>query len=567
MSMPLRSFSNNRILSYLDDNLKVSCKVLSPTECHKESYNKCSESILNTELESIDNLDLKLYYDIISNFLKGIKIIRDSSSIITVESCKNFYLSEDRQVFRKKYSKVSGIYMLRCKLDDRLFYIGQAVDLSIRLGSHFSKTEFESTKLGSMIKLLGWKNFTCNIIETCIEDNLIVRENYYIKKYLPTLNGKFSSTYSNEVYRTLRSVLRHMQFNNRKLDPNFLPNGVRTLLGGAKDEKLINNSKIWAYHYSPVNTSSTSLIYKDFCPLDETTNAGDLNISLINNKPFENLRRVQEKYSIDARTIKNYADTYVPYNNLYFFTREIKDLSIISKRHETYKLIGLSNYLSKQIWAYESENLKLLKNKPFKTIKEVSLFIGTTRSTVLNILDRPVAMSKGFYCFTKELSEKEILDLKSKGTIRNPISSLSIAVWVYILKINSIELVNNKPFQSQQEMLRTLNLKIIRTINKYKDTGIVFRGFFFFSKKLSYEEIENLKKNIIYAKPNKKSKLIWVYKNNILINDTPFLSMISAAKELKLNRKLISKNLDSNIHYNDYLFYSNPLNFVNDPKE
>lgn len=174
-----------------------------------------------------------MYYEIINSFLESIKIIRRSTSIITVDNCTNFHLYEDRQVFRKKYSKVSGIYMLKCKLDDRLFYIGQTVDLSIRLGSHFSKTDLESNKLGSMIKLLGWKHFSVHIIEICIEEHLIVIESNYIKKYLPTLNGKFSSTYSNKVYRTLRSVLRHMQFNNSKNDPNLLPlsNGLPTLLG------------------------------------------------------------------------------------------------------------------------------------------------------------------------------------------------------------------------------------------------------------------------------------------------------------------------------------------------
>lgn len=103
-------------------------------------------------------------------------------------------------------------------------------------------------------------------------------------------------------------------------------------------------------------------------------------------------------------------------------------------------------------------------------------------------------------------------------------------MWVYSIRNNQITLLNNKPFHSQQEMLITLNLKRVRTIKKYKDTGIVFRGFYLFSKQLSFEEIDNLNNNIIYAKPTKNSKLVWVYKNKMLINDTPFLSIISAAK-------------------------------------
>jgi hypothetical protein len=40
-------------------------------------------------------------------------------------------------------------------------------------------------------------------------------------------------------------------------------------------------------------------------------------------------------------------------------------------------------------------------------------------------------MHPGPYCFTKELNSEELIDLRNKGTIRNPISSLSISVWVY----------------------------------------------------------------------------------------------------------------------------------------
>ena len=43
-----------------------------------------------------------------------------------------------------------------------------------------------------------------------------------------------------------------------------------------------------------------------------------------------------------------------------------------------------------------------------------------------------------------------------------------------------LNLINNRPFYSQQELLRTLNLKRIRTINKYKNTGILFKDFYFF---------------------------------------------------------------------------------------
>jgi len=168
-------------------------------------------------------------------------------------------------------------------------------------------------------------------------------------------------------------------------------------------------------------------------------------------------------------------------------------------------------------------------------------------------------MSKGFYCFSKEINDKELKELKINGTIRNSISSLSKSIWVYTLENDHFILLNGKPFQSQQEMLRSLNLNRVRTINKYKDAGINFKGYYFFSKQMSNEEWNKLNKNI-YAKPSKKAMLVWVYKDNKLIKNRPFLSMTAAGcqrpKELNLNRKLIRKYLDSNQSYNGFLIFS-----------
>lgn len=65
--------------------------------------------------------------------------------------------------------------MIKCKLDDRLFYIGQAVDLSIRLGSHFTRSALETNKLGTILNLIGWSHFSVHILETCSEEELRVK--------------------------------------------------------------------------------------------------------------------------------------------------------------------------------------------------------------------------------------------------------------------------------------------------------------------------------------------------------------------------------------------------------
>jgi len=461
------SFNYNKVLNVFNSKINFESKIFYTTTKIKTVD---SESNLVTEFEIIDT------------FLKNIKLVKDSLNITTILDCPNFYLEKERLAFRKSLNKASGIYMLKCKLDSRLFYIGQAVNLSNRLGSHFTRTELETTKLGNMIKLIGWNKFSVHILEYCEEEELISRENYYIEKYLPTLNGRFSSHYSNKIHRTLRSILKHIQLKNRRYEPISISTQNNEL---SVDTYLKFKSKMWIYQQ-----------------------ISDCQINLINNRPFENLRQAQNILNIDARTIDIYADTYIPYKDFFFFTKEMKDTSIIINRSRELNTIGISNYLPKQIWTYSSDTLSLVNNRPFNTIKEASLFIGTSRSTIINILDRNIAMSKGFYCFTRELNEIEKIELKEKGIIRSKISSLSIPVWVYTLQNNNLILVNNRPFQSQQEMLKVLNLKRVRTINKYKDTGINFKGYYFFSQILSSEELERLKTNTLYAKSNRKSILV-----------------------------------------------------------
>ena len=79
-----------------------------------------------------------------------------------------------------------------------------------------------------------------HIIEFCSETQLDIRENYYIEKYLPTLNRKFSSLYSLKTYRSLSSLLFQRQSLNRvkcpQLNKNFDP-----------------KSPLWVYSYPELN--------------------------------------------------------------------------------------------------------------------------------------------------------------------------------------------------------------------------------------------------------------------------------------------------------------------------
>ena len=136
--------------------------------------------------------------------------------------------------------------------------------------------------------MVGWSNVSVHIIEFCSETQLDIRENYYIEKYLPTLNRKFSSSYSLKTYRSLSSLLFQRQTLNRVKHPllnkNFNP-----------------KSLLWVYSYPELN--------------------------LLNNMPFDNISKFKKLLNLDNRTLYKYIDTYTPYNGYIFLSANISNLT------------------------------------------------------------------------------------------------------------------------------------------------------------------------------------------------------------------------------------------------
>lgn len=204
------------------------------------------------------------------------------------------------------------------------------------------------------------------------------------------------------------------------------------------------------------------------------------------------------------------------------------------------------------MWVYTADKLSLVGGTPFKSISQAANHIKVTNSTVKDVLDKEIAISKGYYCFSSPISSEVRQNLLRD--IRDKISSIRKMVWVYD---ENIEIINGSPFISQQEMLRSLGLNQVRTVNKYKDTGLIYKGYYFYSQEMSISEKERVRNDKNYANINTKSKQIWVYDaNNQLVNGKPFLSIIKCANSLELNRKTISKVIDKDKVYGGYKFNS-----------
>ena len=308
-------------------------------------------------------------------FLTGIKKVNIApKSIIHINS---FHIKTDRAKFFRSVSNKSGIYMLKYKKNEKFFYIGRAIDLAIRLRSHYNRSAGDNNRLGIFIKTVGWENISVHILEFTSPLQIKNKETSYIVNYLPTLNTLFSSIKSVHDFSTLSTHLQHRQTLNRASDP-------RLYQGMKKDFKL------WVY--VPGEKDGLWVVVKI----------------------FYNLQEAYTKLIISRRTLAKYVDTYLVYKGYLFFSSEIDDLNnnLLNKPN----LLPISNYLKKQIWVYEIlegpgvevNGVKgepyLFYHKTFNTIKETSNFIGTSRSTIVNILDSELAMSKGFYCFTYPIS-------------------------------------------------------------------------------------------------------------------------------------------------------------------
>ena len=160
----------------------------------------------------------------------------------------------------------------------------------------------------------------------------------------------------------------------------------------------------------------------------------------------------------------------------------------------------------------------------------------------------------GYYLFSKELNNIEKEKLIEMSSLRK---TNNCEVWVY--DANNLESIYGT-FNSMQKAADHFNVdyrSILRHLDTNKATIKNDKLVLFFSKKLTLEDIKNIKVENI---KNETVKL-WIYKkiNNKLVlinnNQPTFNSKYIAAKELKISHKTIAKYLDTNKSYNDLFFY------------
>ena len=349
-------------------------------------------------------------------------------------SCLNYTDKLSKAKFLKEWGSKAGIYLIEYKYYPNIYYIGRTNLFKKRIFEH-SKAESLS-KFHLFVRLIGIEHFNIHILEVCPETKLGERETYYLQKYIPILNSVFSSSITEGVIK-------------------------QTLLLKLKDLRAINRGK----------DSRVILVY-----VYEWTEKG------INRQPtiYNSSNEASRSLAYPISGILRYKNTSIPYRGKLFFNYPITDFSQVFEESRKLTPKGLLNrVISTQVWAYDAINLELIKGSPFASKTKAAKALQIPRATIDLVIDKGgTAGSKAIYVYSRPLSATEIKPLIVKaGNLQ-----LGHKVPVYVYDANTLELVNNTPFDS---LLATADYFCVnyRTIARHVNTNKANPSLFFEKKR------------------------------------------------------------------------------------
>jgi hypothetical protein len=417
-------------------------------------------------------------------------------------SCSDYTNKISRTTFLKNWGSKAGIYIIEYKHYPNIYYIGRTNLFKKRFFEH-SKAESNS-KFHLFIRLIGMEHFNLHILEICPETKLGERETYYLQKYIPILNSVFSSSITEGVIK-------------------------QTLLLKLKDLRAINKSKdgrailVYVYDITEIGINPQPTVY---------------------NSSNEASRALA--YSISS--ILKYKNTLIPYRGKLFFNYPVTDFDKVFKESQKLTPKGLLNrVISTKVWAYNAQSLELIINSPFPSKNKAAKALGIPRATLDLVLDKGrTAGAKAIYLYSKRLNAKEILALQAKaGSLQ-----LGLKVPVYVYDANTLELINNKPFDSLLEAADYFGVDyrtISRHLNTNKATKRGDRLVYFFKQILDAQLSKQLLTAVEIGDSRNYNTKVWVYisDNMELINSRPFDSISSAVSYLGISKSTIYRNLDT----------------------
>lgn len=126
-----------------------------------------------------------------------------------------------------------GIYRWVNKLNNKS-YVGSGVNLAKRLGSYYNSNELNrnSRPIKDALLKYGHQNFTLEILEYCLQSELLEREQYYLDLLVPEYN----------ILKTAYSLLgyRHSPENFEKLKKKVISPLHKEILSSTHKGKLVS---------------------------------------------------------------------------------------------------------------------------------------------------------------------------------------------------------------------------------------------------------------------------------------------------------------------------------------
>lgn len=375
----------------------------------------------------------------------------------TILSVSNVLDLAQRVEFFNQLKKIGkgGIYLVQYLNDPLVYYIGRTNNFEYRLKTHLNRKL--SDKFHLFANIVGWDNFTISIVELCETQDLGIRENYYLQKYLPLLNSTFSSNFSETaIFDSL----------TRRLKSSKLTNTT-----DISDNSIYSGVSIWVYKL--LNTQIDPRFVK-----------------------YSSLNKASEKTGISRQTLTLYLDTNIPTSGLLLFSKPIDNLdSTLKLVKKTTEELNLDPTKPKKVWVYtvSGNKIVLVNNEPFNSRGLAADFLGTSHNVVRYFMDSITGKGfKGYYLFSKPLTIKELENL-----LKFNLSGYTPGgdkIWVY--NADTLELINGLPFKSKREVSSYFNVTY-NTLVRHLDTELATKKggkfVYIFSKEISKEMQDKLK--------------------------------------------------------------------------
>lgn len=212
---------------------------------------------------------------------------------------KYIYLNSSTEKFEmlKELKNVSGIYLWYNNVSQN-YYIGSAKDLSNRLARYYRSSELNriyGSLINRAILTYGYSKFSIYILETCNQEELIIREQYYFDLLIPIYNVlKFAASTKDHIHsEKTKQIISEIKLNDPKLIDRII--ALAKINKGAKrsNEFKLLRSELIRGHNNPNFGRGNSV--KEF---DIIQNKETIYSSVSNAAKAHNIGRNQIRYCI-----------------------------------------------------------------------------------------------------------------------------------------------------------------------------------------------------------------------------------------------------------------------------